>query len=78
MIMENYHQSYDELDHNAKSELRQSNHYTAGVDTICLMKTINTIYSVVVITCGRTKSVIWQYNTLQIYSTKIKEFAFYK
>ena len=46
MIMENYHQSYDELDHNAKSELQQSNHYTDGVDTISLMKTINTIYSV--------------------------------
>ena len=45
IIMENYHQSYDELDHNAKSELRQSNHYTDGVDTIRLMKTINTIYS---------------------------------
>ena len=46
MIMENYHQGYDELDHNAKSELQQSNHYTDGVDTIRLMKTINTIYSV--------------------------------
>ena len=45
MIMENYHQSYDELDHNAKSELRQSNHYTDELDTISLMKTINTIYS---------------------------------
>ena len=46
MIMENYHQSDDELDHNAKSELRQINHYTDGLDTISLMKTINTIYSV--------------------------------
>ena len=46
MVMENYHQNYDELDHNAKSELRQSNHYTDGVDTIRLMKSINTIYSV--------------------------------
>ena len=46
MIMENYHQSYDELDHNAKSELQQSNHYTDELDTISLMKTINTIYSV--------------------------------
>ena len=27
MIMENYLQYDDELDHNAKSELRQSNHY---------------------------------------------------
>ena len=46
MIMENYHQSDDELDHNDKSELRQSNHYTDVLDTINLMKTINTIYSV--------------------------------
>ena len=46
MIMGNYHQSYDELHHNAKSELQQSNHYTDGVDTIRMMKTINTIYSV--------------------------------
>ena len=46
MIMENYHQSDDELDCNDKSELRQSNHYTDDLDTISLMKTINTIYSV--------------------------------
>ena len=32
MIMENYHQSDDELYHNAKSVLRQSNHYIDGVD----------------------------------------------
>ena len=44
MIMENYHQSDDELYHNSKSVLRQSNHYIDGVDTISLMKTINTIY----------------------------------
>ena len=47
MIVENYHQSVVELDHNAKSDLRQSNHYTDDLDTISLMKTINTIYSVV-------------------------------
>ena len=47
MIMENYHQrDDDELYHDAKSELQQSNHYIDDLDTRSLMKTINKIYSV--------------------------------
>ena len=38
-----YHQSDDELDHNAKNELRQSNHHIDEVDTIRLMKIISTV-----------------------------------